>query len=71
MSETVPDVRVLRGNPTPEELAAVAAVVAAVLEEEAAADEIAGRERRTAWDLAQRPLRGDLDRGTGWRSFSA
>ena len=70
MSEPI-DFRVLRGNPTPEELAAVAAVLGAALEEEAAAEEDAARERRSAWELGQRPVRGDLPRDTGWRSFSA
>ncbi len=70
MSEpSVPDFRVIRGNPTPAELAAVTAVLTAVLEDETAAEELAGQERRSAWELSQRGLRGDL--GTaGWRSFS-
>jgi hypothetical protein len=63
------DFQVVRGNPTPAELAAVTAVLAAVIEEETAAEESAGRERRSAWELTQRTLRGDLG-PAGWRSFS-
>jgi hypothetical protein len=72
MSEAnVPDFRVLRGNPTAEEVAAIAAVLAAVLDEEATAEEIASRDRPSAWERTQRSLRGDLDRANGWRSFPA
>ena len=70
MSEPAgPDFRVLRGNPTPAELAAVTAVLTAVIEAETAAEELAGKERRSAWELSQRTLRGGLGQA-GWRSFS-
>lgn len=66
---TAPDFRVVRGNPTPAELAAVTAVLMAVLDAEAEAEERAGAEQRSGWELSQRGLRGDLGRA-GWRSFS-
>lgn len=63
------DYRVVRGNPTPQELAAVTAVLAAAIEEEAAAAELALDQQPSAWALTQRPLRHALDRSAGWRSF--
>lgn len=65
-----PDIRVTGGNPTPEELAAVTAVLAAAL------DELAGAHRRhsatgpTGWDRSRRALRQPLPFGS-WRNFSA
>lgn len=63
------DFRVVRGNPTPAELAAVTAVLAAAIEEETAERERSANERRSAWELTQRSLRTPLGQ-TGWRSFS-
>jgi hypothetical protein len=62
------DIRVIGGDPTPEELAAVTAVVTAAL------DVIAGERRRqaqasqSAWQRSQRPVRSPLRRGT-WTTF--
>jgi len=62
------DIRVIGGDPTPEELAAVTAVVTAAL------DVIAGERRRqaeasqSAWQRSQRSVRGTLRRGT-WTTF--
>lgn len=63
-----PDIRILGGDPTPEELAAVTAVLTAAL------DELAGEDRRersrgtSAWDASRRALRTPLPHGT-WRSL--
>ena len=69
---TGPDIRIVRGNPTPAEVAAVTAVLSGVLEE--LADE-RGRELGTgtsAWQRSQRALRVPLAPGHGaWRGFSA
>ena len=69
---TSPDIRIVRGNPTPAEVAAVTAVLSGVLEE--LADE-RGRELGTgtsAWQRSQRSLRVPLAPGHGaWRGFSA
>ena len=65
--------RVVTGSPTPEELAAVTAVLAA-LEAEAAAAPPAELAVGTAsaWSRSQHGLRRPLVRGAGaWRSFSA
>jgi len=59
---------VQRGRPTPEELAAVIAVVSESYEREAAteiADDDAST--RSAWDLSARALRAPLRRELGWR----
>ena len=65
--ESLP-IRVVRGNPTPQELAAVTAVLTAVLAEESAAEELAARETTSVWERTQRPLRDDLDTRSGWRA---
>ena len=64
------DIRVIGGDPTPEELAAVTAVVTAAL------DVIAGERRRkaqasqSAWQRSQRPVRSQLRRGT-WTTYGS
>lgn len=66
-----PSFRVLSGNPSPEELAAVTAVLAAAIEEATALGKPAKERGQSAWQLAQRPIRMPLERGIGtWRSFS-
>lgn len=65
-----PTIRIVAGNPTPEELAAVTAVLAKALEEESAEHE---RQpvHRSAWDRSRASMRGSLNPGPGaWRSFS-
>jgi hypothetical protein len=66
------DVRVLRGSPTPDEIAAVTAVLtAAVVEESAAADAVEST-GPSAWQRSQRIMRDPLLAGPGrWRNFSA
>lgn len=57
------DIRIVRGNPTAEELAALTAVVTGAL------DEIAGEQRRrvprvrSAWEKSQRAVRTPVTRG--------
>ena len=64
------DIRVIGGDPTPEELAAVTAVVTTAL------DVIASERRRktsdsqSAWERSQRAVRGPLRSGT-WTTFGA
>jgi hypothetical protein len=65
--ESLP-IRVVRGNPTPQELAAVTAVLTAVLAEEAAAEELAAHETASLWERTQRPQRDGLDGRTGWHA---
>jgi hypothetical protein len=63
--------RIVSGDPTPAELAAVTAVLTAALEE--MADDAAGQEvpAISAWQRSQRPVRGPVPRGRGtWRGFS-
>jgi hypothetical protein len=65
------DIHVVSGNPTPDELAAIVAVL------EGMAQEVEGRRARiaaraaSAWRLSQRPIRTPILPGvTRWRSFS-
>jgi len=64
--------RVISGNPNASELAAVAAVLTATIENLEDVRRHAEEERgQTAWQRAQRPVRTPLIRGAGiWRSFS-
>jgi len=63
----VTDIRIVGGNPDPNEIAAVTAVLSAALEE------LAGDERRaqaagpSAWQRSQRTVRTPLVRGA-WRT---
>ena len=63
------ELRVMSGNPTPEELAAVISVLQAmVIELGGARQKISHLE--TAWAASQRPIRTALVPGhTSWRSF--
>lgn len=69
-SGPAPEIRILSGNATSEEIAAVTAVLTAAL------DELAGESRRrsetglTAWQISQRPVRAPLPHGA-WRNFQA
>jgi hypothetical protein len=70
-SSTVgPSLRIIAGSPTPEELAAVTAVLAHALDE-AAAEQSQEPPRSSAWDRSRRGLRRTLHPGPGaWRGFS-
>jgi hypothetical protein len=62
--------RIVAGSPTPEELAAVTAVLARAIEEESSQQPPAPVQR-SAWDRSRASLRGGLAPGPGaWRSFS-
>ena len=63
--ETPPPLRIVRGNPTPEELAAVAALIAAGGGGKAPAHRV----RRGGWNDPARRHRRELIPGpNGWRS---
>lgn len=60
---------VVRGDPTPEELAAVIAVVSEAYETEAATAVAEEHHRPSAWQVSARSLRTPLRRDLGWGSF--
>jgi hypothetical protein len=65
------DIRIIGGNPSPEEVAATTAVVGAVLEELVAQQARVDVAVPTAWSRNQRPFRAPITPGAGaWRSFS-
>ena len=70
-----PLLRVVGGSPSPEELAAVTAVLTALEAEAAAAPPSTPRDAATppsGWSSRGARLRRPIDRGPGrWRSFSA
>jgi hypothetical protein len=66
-----PTFTVVAGNPNAEELAAVAAVLARAVEEHSLDDANNEDPEPTAWQRSQRPVRRELNRGSGaWRGFS-
>jgi hypothetical protein len=64
-------VEVRRGEPTPDELAALVAVVSEAYAGEAAAALADDPGRRSGWELSQRGLRAPIDRELGWGRFGA
>jgi hypothetical protein len=65
------DLRVISGSPNPEELAAVTAVLAGVLDELAAEQGKREQAATSAWARSQKVVRTPLAPGAGaWRSFS-
>ena len=67
-----PEFRIVSGNPSPEELAAVTAVLSGVLEELSAEQGRRADSGPTAWEISQRPIRTPITPGPGaWRGFSA
>jgi hypothetical protein len=70
MTEQTPDIRILGGDPTAEEIAAVTAVLSAALDELAGEHRRAGDAGPTAWQISQRAVRRPLPLG-GWRDFQA
>lgn len=62
-------VELLRGEPTPEELAALIAVVTEAYAEEAAGATADDSSSRSGWALSQRGLRTPLRRDLGWGRF--
>ncbi len=61
--------RVLRGAPTPEELAAVIAVVTEAYEGEAAAAVTEDAPLSSAWQISARALRPPLRRDIAWGRY--
>jgi len=59
--------RVRRGDPTPEELAAVIAVVTEAYETEAESAVVEEEPAMSAWQISARALREPLRRELGWR----
>lgn len=65
------DIRVVRGNPTPDEFAAVVSVFEAMAAELEGTRARAEEKSASAWTLSQRPIRTPILPGlTQWRSFS-
>jgi len=61
---------IVRGTPTPEELAAAVVVVSEAYAAEAA-DAVAPEPvARSRWELSARGLRTPLDRNAGWHGFT-
>ena len=67
---TGPDIRITGGDPTPEEIAAVTAVLGAALEELASEQGRRTGGGPTAWQRSQRAVRRPLIRGA-WRDFGS
>jgi hypothetical protein len=65
---TVPEIRILAGKATPDEIAAVTAVLTAALDELAGASRRSNETGRTAWQVSQRPIRSPLAHGS-WSNF--
>ena len=71
MSDSAPDIRIIGGSPTPEEVAAVTAVLHATLAAIAAEQALLDTDVTTAWQRSQRQLRAPQQNARGaWRSFS-
>jgi hypothetical protein len=65
---SVPEIRILGGKATAEEIAAVTAVLTAALDELASASRRSNETGRTAWQISQRPVRAPLPHGA-WSNF--
>jgi hypothetical protein len=68
--QPAPEIRILGGNPSDEDIAAVTAVLTAALEELAGESRRRGDQRPTAWQASQRDIRTPLPIGA-WRDFRA
>ncbi|MEQ1736786.1 MAG: acyl-CoA carboxylase subunit epsilon [Rhodoglobus sp.] len=65
------ELRIVSQGITPDEIAAVSAVLAGALEELAAAQSVEDAAPISAWQNNQRPIRRPLSPGPGaWRGFS-
>lgn len=62
-----PDIRILSGNPTPNEIAAVTAVLSAALDELAGQTLKSNQNGPSAWQRSQRAIRKPLPFGA-WRN---
>ena len=63
-----PDIRVTAGNPSPEELAALTAVLSAAIDAAAGVRRRAAQQGPTAWQRSQKDVRRPLVRGA-WNTF--
>ncbi len=64
------EIRVVRGNPTPDELAAVVSVLDAMSAELEGTKARAAEKSASAWTQSQRPIRTPMLPGiTRWRGF--
>ncbi len=66
--QPTPGIRVLGGSPTPEDIAAVTAVLTAALDELASESRRRGDRGPTGWQESQRDIRAPLTFGV-WREF--
>jgi hypothetical protein len=69
-AQPAPEIRVLAGNPSPEEIAAVTAVLTAALEQLSGESRRRGEAGLSAWQQSQRAIRHPLGRGA-WGNFPA
>ncbi len=70
-ADPVPAVaQVVRGTPTPEELAAVLVVAGEAYAGEAADATAPEAPTRSRWELSARGLRAPLNRDAGWNGFT-
>jgi hypothetical protein len=66
------ELRIISGDPTPAELAAVTAVLGAMIEEAESSQRQSARRGQSAWQRSQAPIRQTISPGFGaWRTFSA
>lgn len=65
-----PVARVVRGTPTPEELAAAIVVASEAYARETADATAPDTAVRSRWELSARGLRAPLNRDAGWRGFT-
>ena len=68
--QRAPEIRILGGSPTDEDIAAVTAVLTAALDELASESRRSGERGPTAWQVSQRDIRSPLPFGA-WRDFQA
>jgi hypothetical protein len=67
MSESTPEIRILSGNPSTAEIAAVTAVLTSALDELAGANRRSRERGQSAWQTSQRAIRLPLPHGA-WRN---
>ena len=67
---STPEIRILGGSPSPEDIAAVTAVLTAALDELASESRRSGDRGPTGWQESQRDIRRPLPFGA-WRDFRA
>jgi gamma-glutamyl:cysteine ligase YbdK (ATP-grasp superfamily) len=69
-SSDAAELRIISGDPTPSELAAITAVLSAMIEEAESSRRQSARRGQSAWQRSQQPIRQTLAPGFGaWRTF--